>query len=133
MKMEIRAIDLEKDYPILTRWWKSHDWQPVAKEVLPPLGYVVCQKERMLMAGFLYTAGLVSWFEWIVSNPDTTGRETIISLDMLVDHVGEVCKEKGILVTFHATNVKSLIKRLESKGYSPEEGITLLTKINQEK
>ena len=43
--IKCRRWNLDKDYPILKKWFKEHKWESVVpKEMLPPPGIIVEDK-----------------------------------------------------------------------------------------
>lgn len=37
MNINVRHYQPKTDYPLFEQWWKEHNWQPVAADMLPKL------------------------------------------------------------------------------------------------
>ena len=50
--MQIKKWDLSKDYSIISKWCKDRKWDlAIPKEMLPPLGIIISDKEKICAAG----------------------------------------------------------------------------------
>ena len=117
--MTIRQYE-ETDYQDLVHWWQARkDWQPINKELLPQCGVIVEQADKKLAALFVYQDNTTPFamLEWIVTNPDNTARESIVSLRVGIDYVMQAMKKVGRGALFTTSSNPALIRLLEKHGF----------------
>ena len=74
--MNIRPLNLDKDYELACSWWKAWKFPAVIrKSCLPPIGGVVETEDgNPIMLGFLYTTNSkFCVINWVVSDPESGG------------------------------------------------------------
>ena len=111
--MKYRKWILDKDYPILVKWWTDWKFGTVPKECLPPDGIMVEIDGKPICAGGLYI-GIGTQFafmEWIVTDQQADKRVVHKSLKMCIDAIMELAKSKGMKLVYTATKEKELHKR----------------------
>ncbi len=111
--MKYRKWSLDKDYPILVKWWTDWKFGTVPKECLPPDGIMVEIDGKPICAGGLYI-GIGTQFafmEWIVTDQQADKRVVHKSLKMCIDAIMELAKSKGMKLVYTATKEKELHKR----------------------
>lgn len=130
--MNIREINLETDHPMLTEWWGKWGWPALPKEMLPSTGYLASWDDKPLMAGWLYMPSEntgIGWFEWAVSNPESTSTERENSLKALTDMIDVVGTSKGLKLIFSSTNSEKFGDRLSRCGFdATDKNVTIYMK-----
>jgi len=89
-------IELERDYPMLCKWWSGHKANPPAKIILPR-GWVAAGSGLPIAACFLYVAeGKIAVIEYMTTNPQVAhSRELWITVCALYDYLEKVAKDEG--------------------------------------
>ncbi len=130
--MKAVKYSYEEHYSVIYKWWKGHDWTPVAPGILPR-GYIIkSDNGHYICAGFLYeTVGTpLHSLEWVISNPIIDKRELSKGLDLMFKSLLALTKRGDLIMSF-ASN-KSLIKRYVENGFvEPDQGMTTLIKVNK--
>ena len=116
---------LRTDYTELCRWWEGHGWPAVPEQTLPT-GWVIEKDGVLLAAGFLYMArnAPVGYFEYVVTNPDNTARDTYKALDLLFTEVMTFARYNLIQVCFARIGQASLGKMYEKHGFTVGDKVT---------
>lgn len=118
---KIRFLE-ENDYQELLSWWSFWRFPAPARETLPDNGLcgIVIYKEGInICAGFLYfTNSKICWLEFIVSNPEYRSKDRTEAIQILINELSEIAKEKGFKVMFTTLKNPNLIKHYEKCGYS---------------
>ena len=111
--MKYRKWSLDKDYPILVKWWTDWKFGTVPKECLPPDGIMVEIDGKPICAGGLYigVGTQFAFMEWIVTDKNADKRVVHKSLKMCIDAIMELAKSKGMKLVYTATKEKELHKR----------------------
>lgn len=116
---------MQTDYDELCEWWVAHEWSPVPLEMLPT-GWVIEKDDKLLAAGFLYIAGNapVAYFEYVVTNPDNTRRESYKAVDLLFAEVMKFVEYNLIKVCFARIKSHGLQKMYEKHGFAKGDALT---------
>ena len=111
--MKYRKWSLDKDYPILVKWWTDWKFGTVPKECLPPDGIMVEIDGKPICAGGLYigVGTQFAFMEWIVADKRATRRDVHKALKICIDAIIELAKSKGMKLVYTATKEKELHKR----------------------
>lgn len=122
----IREIELEQDYPFLAAWWTAHGWPVVPRAILPKLGVMAMDDDLRVAAAFLYMDNSVgvSMLEWLVTNPDTTGKQSLAGIGGVIGFLAEraVQMDYGVMLT--SCRQASLARLFEHHGFAKtDEGI----------
>lgn len=125
--MDIRSIDLNKDHLILTEWWSQYNWPSVKKELLPTTGYIIDD----FCAGFLYeTNSKFCLLEFVVSNKNSDRVNKDRALDLLLESLLKLAKEKQFSIVFSSLEHPKLIERYKSHGFQiSDTNMTNLVRI----
>jgi len=111
---------LASDYEELCRWWKAHGWDAVPLDILPE-GFVVEGDDGVLhAAGFVYKASCVpvAYFEYVVTNPDNSARESYKALDVLFEKVMWWVEASLIKACFARMTQESLARMYKRHGFT---------------
>lgn len=114
----MRAIDLEKDYKTLEKWWKSYSWPCIAPEYLPTTGLIIDD----LCAGFLYkTDSSVAILEWIVGNREADRGARAQAIREVVQGLKEIAHRAGYTKVFTSAVHPNLISAYKELGFQPTD------------
>ncbi len=112
--MEVRKIDLEKDYSTLEKWWTSYEWPSIPKYLLPPTGYIV----DGYSAGFLYkTDSPFCVLEWVVGNKESDRDKRAEALDLVLKSLLAEADDNGYKAIFTSCEHKGLIERYKKFNF----------------
>jgi len=118
MELNVRNLT-DKDYPTLVQWWKDWGWDPVPKDMLPDNGIggvMIQQNNEPIIAGFLYWSNSnVVWFDWIISNKQSSRMTRAKALIYLINTVEEMVQQAGKKYIITVSDNKSLISTLKKK------------------
>lgn len=119
--MEVRALKNE-DYAItLIKWWKAWRWTPPLKDMLPENGtggIMVSSNGVDVCAGFLYlTNSKTAWLEYIVSSRDYKESDRSEAIELLINTLNEIAKNKGFLYIYTSLKNKPLISKYKNCGF----------------
>lgn len=120
--MNVRRA-MATDYEELCRWWVGHGWDVVPFELLP-MGFVV-EDEQMMSAGFIYIAqgAPVAYFEYIVTNPDNSPRESYKAIDLLMTEVMKFLEYNMIKACFCRIAQESLGRLYKKHGFKDGDNL----------
>jgi GNAT superfamily N-acetyltransferase len=111
LSLEARAFT-EGDYPIIAEWYKARGFPLLPLHMLPQNGAVV----EGAAAGFLYlTDSPIAWMEWIVTNPEASGRGEAIKA--VVEHLHKVAKDNNCAAIMCTVNSETLISVYKDCGF----------------
>jgi len=113
--MNIRKLDLNKDYHIVEDWWKQRHWTPVAKEALSTIGYIVDDIAAMWL--YLSVGSKLAWIGFPIANPNTTKEQRNDAIDLLFNTIHEYAKINGYDFIITTSNIPAVINRIEKIGY----------------
>lgn len=117
----------ESDYEMLKTWWKAYDIPPIPEPLLSKRGYIVCDCDFPVFAGFLYKddTSALGMLGWIVGNKEATKEQRHAAFPELIKHIENVAKQIGIQVIMATGKVKTMDERLTEFGYTriQEEGM----------
>lgn len=115
--LEIRNIDLERDYAEFKSWWKAWGWEPFPKPFLPETGLVVYEGNTNICAVWLYrTDTAICWVENMISNKEYKGKRNEAIL-LLLSEIEKEAKSQGFKMIITATKCKGLVKKFIDSGY----------------
>jgi len=122
----IREINLDVDHPVLSVWWEAHGWPVVPRAILPKLGVMAMAGDLRVAAGFLYMDNSVgvSMLEWLVTNPDATGRQSLAAIGAVIGFLSERALEMDYGVMLTSCRQQGLARIFEHHGFAKtDEGI----------
>lgn len=117
--MEVRYIDLSKDYDKLCEWWSFWRFNPMPISSLPTTGLMVSKDGVDLCAGFIYlTNSDMCWIEFIVCNPQERNKEVReASIIKCLNDLCGVAKEVGCRVAYSSLKHQGLQNKYLSCGF----------------
>jgi hypothetical protein len=119
--MDVRFLT-DTDYDdTLVKWWQDWRWTAPPKDMLPEdgkCGMMVSKDGENICAGFLYfTNSKTAWLEYIVSNFEYKNKDRHEAIELLINMLSELAKDKGIKYIYTSLKSKSLIKKYENCGF----------------
>tara|TARA_R100001163_G_C5067826_1_gene207261 strand:- start:3535 stop:3945 length:411 start_codon:yes stop_codon:yes gene_type:complete len=123
MEFNWRLLE-EGDYEnTLVQWWKDWRWpSPPPKGILPDegLGGIMVMKGDVdVCAGFVcFTNSEIAWVVWVVSNFNYKNKDRKKAVNLTIDTLSLIAKDKGYNYVFTSVGNKSLQKRYEECGYN---------------
>lgn len=118
--IQLRDYSQEADYPVLSLWWAAHGWSPPHPSVLPKLAVIAQDGDLRVGGAFLYMDNSVgvSMMEWLVTNPDSTGRQSLEAIKHLCDFLAQRAKELGYGVMLTSCKQPGLARIYERNGFT---------------
>lgn len=119
--MDVRYLK-DNDYErVLVPWWESWDWTAPNKDMLPENGNggVMVSKDGVdICAGFLYfTNSKTAWVEYIVSNKSYKEGDRSDAIELLINVLCSLAKEKGFNYIYTSVKNKSLMSKYSNCGF----------------
>lgn len=116
--LEMKYVDLIKDYPLLKSWWEAREFPPANPRFMPPTGLMISSQGEPVCAGFLFKSDAnAAIIGNIVSNPKATGEIRSLALDALLEALAGLAKSEGFGMVCCSTDLPRLMKRFEKHGF----------------
>jgi len=125
--MQIKNWDLSKDYPIISKWCKDRKWDlSIPKEMLPPLGIIVSDTEKICAAGLYVDKKAKFGFMYgLFSNPKIGKIKLFKAMKLCIQEIEKQAIKNKLdkLYTKHMgmitceNNVKSYVINLNKNKY----------------
>ena len=110
--MDSRRWNLDTDYEYLVKWWEQYDFGKVPKECLPPDGIIIEDKNPICAGGIYFCDGTKFGFmEWIVVDKEVGLKTAHNSLNLCIEKIIKMAKEKGVKLLYTVTAQEALQKR----------------------
>jgi len=122
----IREINLDVDHPVLATWWEAHGWPVVPRAILPKLGVMALSGDMRVAAAFLYMDNSVgvSMLEWLVTNPDATGKQSLAAIGAVIGFLSERALEMDYGVMLTSCRQPGLARIYQHHGFEKtDEGV----------
>lgn len=117
--LELRAINLIQDYPLLKSWWETRKFPPANPAFMPPTGILVSCEGEPICAGFLFKSDAnAAILGNIVSSPTAMGDLRHRALDALLETLVAIAKGEGFGMVCCSTDLPRLMKRFEKHGFA---------------
>lgn len=118
MSLEIRFLDVQRDFPRLTEFWTQYGLPAVPLACLPPTGLVVEQDDVLLCGAFLVKSDTnLASIAFVSANPKADKKVRSEALDTLLLNLASLAKTSGFPLLAAATNVPALQARYERLGF----------------
>lgn len=124
--IHVREITLDQDHPVLTAWWTAHGWPVVPRVILPKLGVMAMDGGLRVAAAFVYMDNScgVCMLEWLVTNPDSTGKQSLAGIGAVIEFLAERVLELDYGVMLTSCRQPALARIYERHGFEKtDEGI----------
>lgn len=110
-----RVWDRETDYEELVRWWKSHGWDALPNEDLPDTGFIA--NDTAFACLYIDIHGRFAMLEWLVTNPDSSARQCLKSINEVLDRCLDMCREIGVKRVYSVLKNENLEKLYQKHGF----------------
>lgn len=118
MVITTRLFDKEKDYDILSSWWKKHGSYAPMPDHLPPTGIMVEIEDTPACAGFLYnTDAKICVIEFVICNPQLSKQKRDKTLTRLIAILRDLAIKRGYTAIYNSTGIPKFIGRLKEAGF----------------
>jgi hypothetical protein len=112
--MNIRKIDLSKDYETLNKWLIGHNKPVLSRDLYSDSGFMINE----LVAGFLYkTNSSICLVENIISDPSSEKNERRRAINTVFETIVKEAKNLNFKMIFTAVELNSLHKNLIDIGF----------------
>ena len=110
--MESRKWNLDTDYEYLVDWWEQYDFGKVPKECLPPDGVIIEDKNPICAGGIYFGIGTkFAFMEWIIVDKKIGFKTAHKALNLCIEEIIKMAREKGVKLLYTATAQEALQKR----------------------
>lgn len=115
----------EKEYEIVSDWWKQRNFPSLPRNLLPDTSYLVYKEGKPIIFTSLYlpkdSGCNLAMTAWYTANPETSWDERFEGLENLETFIQQVCKENQTRSIISFTSKPNLSKNLNLVGYEPIE------------
>ena len=113
--MKARLWDRDNDYETLVKWWNDWEFGVVPKDCLPKDGIIVEDDNKPICFTGLYSDPTTKFciMEWTVIDKNISHIKSHKALQLCIDSVIEMAKEKGKRLMYTVTGKEALHKRYE--------------------
>lgn len=116
--MQVRFIEMDKDYSDICSWWEQHQWPIIPKEALSTTGFIVENENQKILSGWVYhTNSNTALLEFIVANPKIKGEDRDKAFDVFFDVVFKYVELSNFKNIFMSVIHPKLKTRLEKVGF----------------
>ena len=110
--MQARKWNLDTDYEYLVDWWEQYDFGKVPKECLPPDGVIIEDKNPICAGGIYFGIGTkFAFMEWIIVDKKIGLKTAHKALNLCIEEIIKMAREKGVKLLYTATAQEALQKR----------------------
>lgn len=93
----LSKYDEDQDLHHINKWLQEHKRPEVDPYDVPDIGFMANFKNRPIAAGFLrQIEGENALFDSLISNPGATSEFRHIAIDMVVNEIVRIARERGI-------------------------------------
>ena len=118
MAFEVRKHSKEEFYDVFSTWLDNHQFPRIHKDVLPENVFVCLKEEIPIYCIWTYfTDSKLMWIAWPASNKNVNHKKRIGGMEVLLEHVKNYAKRKGIMTLFTTSGTESIINSLTSVGF----------------
>jgi hypothetical protein len=123
--MKIRKFDFQNDYEQHSSFYRDWKLPETPKTWIPEDTYVVEEIGQIICSGSLYQLGGTAMFliEGIITNKNTNKNLRKESLDLIINHLVNIAKEKGAEIIMASTPRDGLKNMFEDNKFmiTPEK------------
>lgn len=111
--MDIQEFNPTNHYEMVSEWWKGHKWPVLPLDLLPVDGLII---EDTCAAWIYFSNTPVAWLGWPVGNPATPGKPVYEGLELIINHMRLLAKQRGAKVIMGFAKHKGLLALYEKLG-----------------
>ncbi len=118
MAFEVRKHSKEEFYDIFSAWLDNHHFPRIHKDVLPEVVFVCYKEDIPIYSCWIYrTDSKLMWLAFPASNKNVNYKKRIGGMEVLLNHIKEYAKKKGIRTLFTTSGSESIIQSLTNVGF----------------
>ncbi len=136
--MIYEIIDMDRDYPILRKWWARQRHAILPREILPQLGVRITsdppELEPICIAFLYLTSATLGHASWLTTNPERPLTERHEAIQLALRGIENVAEANGVTHLVTTTARSGLKKTLERRlGYKadPKPHYLMFKKIGE--
>ena len=110
--MQTNKWNLTKDYSTISKWCKQHKWDlSIPKEMLPPLGVIISEKEKICAAGlYIDKKAKFGFMYGLFSNPKTSKLKLFKAMKLCLKEIENQAIKNKLGMVYTITGEPSLNK-----------------------
>ena len=110
--MQAKKWNLTKDYSTISKWCKQHKWDlSIPKEMLPPLGVIISEKEKICAAGlYIDKKAKFGFMYGLFSNPKTSKLKLFKAMRLCLKEIENQAIKNKLGMVYTITGEPSLNK-----------------------
>jgi len=110
--MQAKKWNLTKDYSTISKWCKQHKWDlSIPKEMLPPLGVIISEKEKICAAGlYIDKKAKFGFMYGLFSNPKTSKLKLFKAMKLCLKEIKNQAIKNKLGMVYTITGEPSLNK-----------------------
>jgi|TARA_R110000851_G_scaffold8742_1_gene33559 hypothetical protein len=110
--MQAKKWNLTKDYSTISKWCKQHKWDlSIPKEMLPPLGVIISEKEKICAAGlYIDKKAKFGFMYGLFSNPKTSKLKLFKAMKLCLKEIENQAIKNKLGMVYTITGEPSLNK-----------------------
>tara|TARA_R110001583_G_scaffold92029_1_gene234330 strand:- start:722 stop:1156 length:435 start_codon:yes stop_codon:yes gene_type:complete len=110
--MQAKKWNLTKDYSTISKWCKQHKWDlSIPKEMLPPLGVIISEKEKICAAGlYIDKKAKFGFMYGLFSNPKTSKLKLFKAMKLCLKEIEKQAIKNKLGMVYTITGEPSLNK-----------------------
>jgi N-acetylglutamate synthase-like GNAT family acetyltransferase len=118
MAFEVKKHSKEEFYEVFSKWLDLHNFNRINKEVLPENCFVVYKDDLPIYSFWVYfTDSKLMWIAFPASNKNVNYKKRIGGMEVLLEHIKQYAKRKGIITLFTTSSTESIIGSLTNCGF----------------
>lgn len=118
MQYTVKKHSKEEFYDIFCKFLDNHHFPRIHKDVLPENCFVAYKEEIPVCSCWIYfTDSKLMWLAFPASNKNVNYKKRIGSMEILLNHIKEYAKRKGIITLFTTSGTDSIINSLTNVGF----------------
>ena len=119
MNFKVKKHSTEEVYDILCSFWDMHKFPIVDLAYLPVNTFIVYSEDIPLysMCFYFTDAKGLAWIAWQISNKNMPYRKRDGALAVLLNHIENYAKNKGVGFLMTTSNTEAVISVLTKSGF----------------
>ncbi len=118
--METRLFNYEKDYDLVSTWWKERNHAVITKDFLSDYGIMALIDNKPVGVMWLYPVMTTKWsmIRFPIVDPNVSKEVRDSALNLIFDNLHNISRDMGYTHIFCTTNHPGLITRLKKYNYT---------------
>tara|TARA_R100000935_G_scaffold576_9_gene2055 strand:- start:1952 stop:2356 length:405 start_codon:yes stop_codon:yes gene_type:complete len=123
--IDVRYINVEKDFLEINNWWKHYNKTDLDIELLPDngnSGLVVLVDNELIAAVFMFQTNSPIWYcDFLIANPKYRKKDREDVIVKLIDTSVKCCIRKGAKAVWCTTPHESVLDKLKKLDYKVDK------------